>query len=95
MSSGCCCSASIQPSTRSRCSLAAPIRRGSRKRRIALGSGLPIQDVNRLLKQHAQMQKMMKKLGGGGARKMLQRLAALKGQMPPGAPGGGRFGPKF
>ena len=69
--------------------------RGSRKRRIALGSGLPIQDVNRLLKQHAQMQKMMKKLGGGGARKMLQRLASLKGQMPPGAPGGGRFGPKF
>lgn len=67
--------------------------RGSRKKRIAQGSGLPIQNVNRLLKQHAQMQKMMKKLGGGGARKMLQRLAALQGQAPPG--GGGPFKPRF
>ncbi|MGD2130504.1 MAG: signal recognition particle protein, partial [Lysobacterales bacterium] len=40
--------------------------RGSRKKRIALGSGTEIQAVNRLLKQHAQMQKMMKKLGKGG-----------------------------
>ncbi len=35
----------------------------SRKRRIAGGSGTQIQDVNRLLKQHKQMQKMMKKMG--------------------------------
>ena len=36
---------------------------GSRKKRIAGGSGTQIQDINRLLKQHKQMQKMMKKLG--------------------------------
>lgn len=40
--------------------------RASRKRRIASGSGLPIQDVNRLLKQHKQMQKMMKKWAASG-----------------------------
>ncbi len=42
---------------------------GSRKRRIAAGAGLAVPDVNRLLKQHAQMQKMMKKLSKGGLRK--------------------------
>jgi len=40
--------------------------KGSRKRRIAAGSGVQIQDVNRLMKQHKQMQKMMKKMGMGG-----------------------------
>jgi signal recognition particle subunit SRP54 len=46
---------------------------GSRKKRIASGAGLEIQDVNRLIKQHTQMQKTMKKLGkGGGLRKMLR-----------------------
>merc|ERR1712098_125146 len=39
--------------------------KGSRKRRIAAGSGTQIQDVNRLLKQFTQMQKMMKKMSGG------------------------------
>ena len=39
---------------------------GSRKRRITTGSGTQIQDLNRLLKQHKQMQKMMKKMKGGG-----------------------------
>lgn len=53
--------------------------KGSQKRRIALGSGTQIQDVNRLLKQFLQMQKMMKKLKGGGMAKMMQRL---KGIMP-------------
>ncbi len=49
--------------------------KGSRKRRIALGSGTQIQDVNRLLKQHKQMQKMMKKVGNKGAMsKLLKRL---------------------
>jgi len=65
--------------------------RGSRKKRIALGAGLQIQAVNRLLKQHAQMQKMMKKVGRGGIGKMMKNLSRLQGQLPPGmGPGGGR-----
>jgi signal recognition particle subunit SRP54 len=59
--------------------------KGSRKRRIASGSGTQIQDVNRLLKQFTQMQKMMKKMSGGGMGKMMKRM---KGMMPPGGPGG-------
>ena len=62
--------------------------KGSRKKRIALGSGLQIQDVNRLLKQHKQMSKMMKKFKGGGIKKMMR---GMKGQMPPGMGGGGGF----
>ena len=58
--------------------------RGSRKKRIAQGSGLQIQAVNRLLKQHAQMQKMMKKVGRGGLGKMMKNLSRLQGQLPPG-----------
>ena len=54
---------------------------GSRKRRIAQGSGTQVQDVNRLLKQFTQMQKMMKKMGGGGLARMMR---AMKGRMPPG-----------
>jgi signal recognition particle subunit SRP54 len=65
--------------------------RGSRKKRIAQGSGLHIQAVNRLLKQHGQMQKMMKKMGRGGIGKMMKNLGRLQGQLPPGmGPGGGR-----
>jgi signal recognition particle subunit SRP54 len=53
---------------------------GSRKRRIASGSGTQIQDVNRLLKQHKQMQKMMKKVTKkGGMAKMMRQVASLKG----------------
>ena len=61
--------------------------KGSRKRRIAAGSGTQVQDVNRLLKQFTQMQKMMKKMKGGGMKKMLR---GFKGGMPPGGmpPGG-------
>ncbi len=55
--------------------------KGSRKRRIAAGSGTQIQDVNRLLKQFTQMQKMMKKMSGGGAKKMMRQM---QGMMPPG-----------
>ena len=52
--------------------------KGSRKRRIALGSGQTIQDVNRLLKQHVQMQKMMSKFGkGGNMKNMLRGLPGL------------------
>ncbi|TDF39888.1 signal recognition particle protein [Alteromonadaceae bacterium M269] len=59
--------------------------KGSRKRRIAAGSGTQIQDVNRLLKQFTQMQKMMKKMSGGGMKKMMRNM---QGMMPPGGPGG-------
>ena len=55
--------------------------KGSRKRRIAAGSGVQVQDVNRMLKQFTQMQKMMKKMGKGGMAKMMR---GMKGQMPPG-----------
>lgn len=58
---------------------------GSRKRRIAKGSGTQIQDVNRVLKQHKQMQKMMKKAGNKASmQKMLKRLPGGGGM-----PGGG------
>jgi len=56
---------------------------GSRKKRIATGSGTQVQDVNRLLKQFTQMQKMMKKMSKGGMQKMMR---AMKGRMPPGMP---------
>ncbi len=58
--------------------------RGSRKKRIATGSGTSIQDVNRMLKQFTQMQKMMKKFGKGGMAKMMRKLGNLQGQVPPG-----------
>ncbi|MDG2046561.1 MAG: signal recognition particle protein [Halioglobus sp.] len=58
---------------------------GSRKRRITQGSGTQVQDLNRLLKQHKQMQKMMKKMKGGGMEKMMRGLG---GMMPPGGPNG-------
>jgi len=61
------------------------VSRGGRKRRIAAGSGTQIQDVNRLLKQFTQMQKMMKKMSGGGMKKMMHNM---KGMMPPGGAGG-------
>lgn len=70
--------------------------RGSRKKRIAQGSGLEVQAINRLLKQHMQMQKMMKKLGGGGMGKMMKQLNRLQGQLPPGMlPGGSGRKPPF
>jgi signal recognition particle subunit SRP54 len=62
--------------------------KGSRKKRIAAGSGLQIQDVNRLLKQHKQMSKMMKKFKGGGLKKMMR---GMQGKVPPGMGGGGGF----
>ena len=59
---------------------------GSRKRRITQGSGTNVQDLNRLLKQHKQMQKMMKKVKAGGVQKMLQGLGDIS------SPGGGMGG---
>jgi signal recognition particle subunit SRP54 len=61
---------------------------GSRKRRITQGSGTNIQDLNRLIKQHKQMQRVMKKMKGG---KMANMLRGMGGMNPPGGgfPGGG------
>ena len=67
---------------------------GSRKQRIAAGSGTQLADINRLLKQHKQMQKMMKKVGKkGGMQKMMRGMQGMKfpgGGMPPGMPPGMR-----
>ena len=64
--------------------------KGSRKKRIAAGSGTSIQVVNQVIKQHTQMQKMMKKFSGKGGMKnmqnMLSRLPGGMGNMLP--PGG-------
>ncbi len=54
---------------------------GSRKKRIAQGSGYQIQDVNRLLKQHKQMAKMMQKLSKGGMNSLLR---GMQNRFPPG-----------
>lgn len=63
--------------------------KGSRKRRIAAGCGLQVQDVNRLMKQHQQMRKMMKKMSKGG---MAAMMRGMKAKMPPGmGPGGMGF----
>lgn len=60
--------------------------KGSRKKRIAAGSGTQVQDINKLLKQFTQMQKVMKKMKGGGLSKMMR---GMKGKLPGGFPGGG------
>ncbi len=52
------------------------ILKASRKRRIAAGAGVPVQEVNRLLKQFEQMQKMMK---GGNLQRMMR---GMKGMLP-------------
>jgi len=57
---------------------------GSRRRRIAGGSGVQVQDVNRLLKQFQEMQRVMKSMKGGRLR---QLMGAMKGGLPPGFPG--------
>ena len=50
----------------------------SRKKRISKGSGLEIQELNKLLKQFNQMSKMMKMMQGGGASKMMQMMKGIK-----------------
>ncbi|MFO1257617.1 MAG: signal recognition particle protein [Gammaproteobacteria bacterium] len=62
--------------------------KGSHKQRIASGSGTTIQDINRLLKQHEQMQKMFKKMSKKGGLQRMMR--GLSGMLPP---GGGGFPP--
>ncbi|MGH8361999.1 MAG: signal recognition particle protein [Gammaproteobacteria bacterium] len=54
---------------------------GSRRRRIAMGSGTQVQEVNRLLKQYDQLGRVMKQMTGGGMARMLR---GLKGRLPPG-----------
>ncbi len=55
--------------------------KASRKRRIALGSGTSVQEVNQLLKQYEQISGMMKKLGGGGMMKMMRGMSHLLPKM--------------
>ncbi|MEZ2746194.1 signal recognition particle protein [Halopseudomonas bauzanensis] len=71
---------------------------GSRKRRIAAGSGSQIQDIGRVIKQHKQMQKMMKKVSGkGGMAKLMRGMGGMGGggggMLPPGGGMGGM--PRF
>jgi signal recognition particle subunit SRP54 len=63
--------------------------KGSRKKRIAAGSGTQVQEVNKLLKQFTQMQKMMKKMKGKGG--MMKMMRNMKNMMPPGMMGGPKF----
>lgn len=53
---------------------------GSRKRRIAAGAGVTVPDVNRLVKQHVQMQKMMKKFSKGGMKQALRGMLGMPGR---------------
>ncbi len=61
--------------------------KATRKRRIATGAGVQVQEVNRMLKEFEQMQDMMKKMKGGGMMKMMKRLGGMGGmkgmQRPP------------
>jgi signal recognition particle subunit SRP54 len=53
--------------------------KATRKRRIAAGSGVQVQEVNRMLKEFEQMQEMMKKMKGNGMMKMMKRMGGMKG----------------
>ncbi len=61
--------------------------KASRKRRIAAGAGVQVQEVNRLLNQFDQMQGMMKKMKGGGLMKMMRRMGGMGGLGGGGFPG--------
>jgi signal recognition particle subunit SRP54 len=63
--------------------------KASRKRRIASGAGVQVQEVNRLLNQFEQMQGMMKKMKGGGLMKMMKRMGGGIGGLGGGFGGGG------
>ncbi|MER2176862.1 MAG: hypothetical protein ABS955_04090, partial [Stenotrophomonas maltophilia] len=62
---------------------------GSRRARIARGSGLTPADVNKLMKQFQQMEKMMSKMAGGGMKGMMRSMKGMMGAM------GGRGGMPF
>ena len=53
--------------------------KATRKRRIAAGAGVQVQEVNRLLNQYEQMRDMMKKMKGGGMMKMMKRMGGMGG----------------
>lgn len=55
--------------------------KASRKRRIAAGAGVPVQEVNRLLNQFEQMQKMMKQFSKGGMGKLMRGMQGMKGML--------------
>ena len=57
--------------------------KATRKRRIAAGAGVQVQDVNRMLKEFEQMQEMMKKMKGGGMMKLMKRMGGMKGMPRP------------
>ncbi len=61
--------------------------KASRKRRIAAGAGVHVQEVNRMLNQFEQMQGMMKKMKGGGLMKMMKRMGGMGGMGGGGFPG--------
>jgi signal recognition particle subunit SRP54 len=61
--------------------------KATRKRRVAQGAGVQVQEVNRMLNQFGQMRDMMKKMKGGGMMKMMKRMGGMKGL---GGPGGMR-----
>lgn len=61
--------------------------KATRKRRIAAGAGVHVQEVNRLLKEFEQMQAVMKKMKGGGLMKMMKKLGGMKGMGLPKLPG--------
>jgi signal recognition particle subunit SRP54 len=67
--------------------------KATRKRRIAAGAGVHVQEVNRLLKEFEQMQGMMKQMKGGGLMKMMKRMGGMKAMK--GMMGGGGGMPKL
>ena len=60
------------------------ILKATRKRRVAAGAGVQVQDVNRMLNQFEQMRDMMKKMKGGGLMKMMKRMGGMGGMKGPG-----------
>ena len=64
----------------------------SRRKRIAAGAGVSVQDVNRLMKMHKQMAGMMKKMGRGGMKGLMGAMGGMGGGMPGGMPPGGLGG---
>ena len=60
--------------------------KATRKKRIAAGAGVQVQEVNRLLNEFGQMQQMMKKMKGGGLMKMMKKMGGMKGMMGGGMP---------
>ena len=69
--------------------------KATRKKRIAAGAGVHVQEVNRLLKEFEQMQDMMKKMKGGGLMKMMKRFGGKKGLPGMGGGMGGMGGMGF